>query len=44
MANLKAVGRIYLHQPGVLLDQEECKIRITSTWPIKALKTIDLNQ
>jgi hypothetical protein len=35
-ANLKAIG-IYHLQEGVLLGQVECKIRTTSTGPIKAL-------
>jgi hypothetical protein len=43
MANLKAIVRMYLRRLGVLLGQEECKIRTTSTWPIKALWTIALN-
>jgi hypothetical protein len=36
MANLNAIGRtiIYLRRSGMLLGH---KIRITSTWPIKAL-------
>jgi len=37
MANLKAIGRIYLPRSGVLLGQVECKTRCTSTWPIKGL-------
>jgi hypothetical protein len=37
MANLKAIGRIYLHLPGMSLDRVESKIRTTLTWPIKAL-------
>jgi hypothetical protein len=37
MAGLKAIGRIYLCQPEVLLGQVDSKIRTASTWPIKAL-------
>jgi hypothetical protein len=37
MANLKAIMKIYLRRPGVLLRQVECRICPASIWPIKEL-------
>jgi hypothetical protein len=43
MVNLKAIGRIYLPQSGVLLSQVGCKIQCTLMWPIKGSWIITTN-
>jgi hypothetical protein len=45
MASPRRIGRIlYLYHPAVLLGQVECNIYTTSTWTIKALRTIPFIQ